>query len=88
MSASKAETPPPSVKERTKLCNAALGDRSIKLQLNDDATYLYEKVIECYPKLFDAGGFESLLFQRGNGEYGGFHVISPPHTSSHLKRCL
>ena len=86
MSASKAETPPPSIKERIELCNAGLGDHSIKLELNDNATYLYEKVIECYlMKLFDAGGFEFLLFQRCGGEYGGFHVISPPHTSSHLK---
>ncbi|CAB3995641.1 E3 ubiquitin- ligase UPL2-like [Paramuricea clavata] len=29
--------------------------------------------MKCYPKLFDAGGFECLLFQRGGGEDGGFH---------------
>ena len=85
LSSTKAEIPPSSVKERTELCNAGLGDSSIKLELNDDRTYLYEKVMECYPKLFDAGGFEFLLFQRGGGEDGGIHVISPPHTSSHLK---
>ena len=85
LSSTNAENPPSSVNERTELRNAGLGDISIKLELNDDRNNLYGKVMECFPKLADAGGFEFLLFQRGSGEDGGFHVISPPHTSKHVK---
>ena len=85
LSSTNAENPPSSIKERTELCNAGLGDISVKLELNNDHNYLYGKIIECFPKLADAGGFEFLLFQRGGGEDGGFHTISPPHTSKHVK---
>ena len=31
-----------------------------------------------FPKLSETGGYELLLYQRGGGENGGFHVIKPP----------
>ena len=48
-----------------------------------DGSPAYDTILEQYPKLKDAGGFD-LLYQRGGGEDAGFHVINPPHTS-HLK---
>ena len=85
LSSTLATTPPSSVKDKTELCNAGLGDSSMVLDLNESTTYCHEKIIERYQKLDGAGGYELLLFQRGGGDGGGFHVIKPPHTSKRLK---
>ena len=77
--------PPSSVKEKTDLCNAGLGDTTILLELNDSSVYLHEEVLKTFPKLGDTGGYELLLHQRGGGENGGFHVIKPPLCSLRLK---
>ncbi|CAB4023555.1 Hypothetical predicted protein, partial [Paramuricea clavata] len=77
--------PPLSVKEKTDLCNAGLGDTTILLELNDSSVYLHEEVLKTFPKLSDTGGYELLLHQRGGGENGGFHTIKPPLCSLRLK---
>jgi hypothetical protein len=69
---------PSSVKERTVLSNAGLGDGSISFA--QDGTSVYSGILEKYPKLKSVGGFDLLLFQRGGGEDTGFHKILPPHT--------
>lgn len=78
-----AHKPPNSIKDRTELCNMGLGDKSITFIL--DGSPSYATILEHYPKLKDAGGFDLMLFQRGSGEDAGFHVINAPHTPGHLK---
>ena len=73
-----ASCPRSSVKEETDLCNAGLGDTSIRLEINDSSVYLHEEILKTFPKLNETGGYELLLHQRGGGDNGGFHVIKPP----------
>lgn len=70
------------MKGRTTLANSGLGDHSITFESQDT---VYNGILENYPLLADAGGFELFLFQRGNGDDAGFHVIEPPHVASRLK---
>ena len=81
--AAKADRPPMSVKERTALANAGLGDASITFGFNKSS--VYNGIIQRFPQLSEVGGFDLLLFQRGNGEGAGFHRILPPHTPQRLK---
>ena len=78
-----AHKPSSSIKDRTDLCNMGLGDKSINFMLDGSPTY--DTILEQYPKLKDAIGFDLMLFQRGSGEDAGFHVVNPPHTPSNLK---
>ena len=50
-----------------------------------DENPAYDTILEQYTKLKDAGGFDLMLYQRGGGQDGGFHVINPPHTPSYLR---
>ena len=77
-----ASCPPSSVKEKTDLCNAGLGDTTILLEINDGSVYLHEKILKTFPKLNETGGYELLLHERGGGDNGGFHVIKPPPLSA------
>lgn len=77
------DRPPLSVKERTALANAGLGDASITFGINKSS--VYNGIIERFPKLSEVGGFDLMLFQRGTGEDAGFHRIHPPHTALRLK---
>ncbi len=83
LSSKDADRPPSSVKERTELSNAGLGECNISFPQN--GVPVYDKLTERFPQLNEAGGFDMLLYQRGGGEDSGFHVIKPPHTPSHLK---
>lgn len=78
-----ADRPPLSVKERTALANAGLGDASITFEINKSS--VYNGIIERFPQLSEVGGFDVMLFQRGTGEDAGFHRINPPHTALRLK---
>ncbi|XP_031573313.1 uncharacterized protein LOC116307286 isoform X2 [Actinia tenebrosa] len=78
-----ADHPPTTVKQRTVLSNAGLGDGSISFP--QDGTSVYGGIMDKYPKLKSVGGFDLLLYQRGGGEDSGFHQILPPHTPEHLK---
>ena len=73
---------PSSVKEKTDLCNAGLGDTTILLEINDSSVYLHEEILKTFPKLNETGGYELLLHQRGGGGNGRFHVIKPPPPSA------
>ena len=74
--------PPTTVKERTDLSNACLGDKSITFVENEP---VYDKIVEQYPQLSEVGGFDFLLYQRGGGRDAGFHALNPPHVASRLK---
>ena len=83
--------PPSSVKEKTDLCNAGLGDTTILLEINYSSVYLHEEILKTFPKLNETGGYELLLHQRGGGDNGRFHVIKPPPPpllQCTAKRCL
>ena len=41
--------------------------------------------LDNYPQLAEVGGFDFLLYQRGGGSDGGFHMIKPPHTANRMK---
>ena len=78
-----SQRPPASVREGTELANAGLGDKSITFTQNGEP--VYKMLLEKFPKLENAGGFDLSLFQRGGGDDYGFHTISPPHTPTRLK---
>ena len=83
LSSKAASTPPSSVKERTYLSNMGLGDSCITFNSQE---HVYDYILEKYLQLSKAGRFELLLFQRGGGEDGGFHVIHPPHVAGRVKQ--
>ena len=83
LSSKNAHSPPSSVRERTYLSNIGLGDSSITFPAQE---HVYSKILESFPALSKAGGFEICLFQRGGGEDVGFHVINPPHIATRLKQ--
>lgn len=72
-----ADCPPMSVKERTALANAGLGDASITFGINKSS--VYNGIIERFPQLSEVRGIDLMLFQRGTGEDAGFHKFTP-HT--------
>lgn len=74
--------PPTSVKDRTQLANAGLGDTIIQFDLYEGIVPCHQRIIGIFPKLADVG-YELLLFQRGEG--GGFWNLPPPYTPKHLK---
>ena len=71
--------------EKTALCNCGLGDGSITFEMNEGCDYCHSKILEKYPKLAMAGGYELLLYKRGGGDDAGFHSIKPPYTPLRLK---
>ena len=86
LSSKSAQSPPSSVRERTYPSNIGLGDASITFPAQE---HVYSKILESFPALRKAGGFEICLFQRGGGgggEDAGFHVINPPHIATRLKQ--
>ena len=74
--------PPTSVKDRTQLANAGLGDTSIQFDLHEGVMHCYQRIVGIFPKLA-AVGYELLLFQHGGG--GGFCNLNPPYTPKRLK---
>lgn len=46
---------------------------------------VYSVLLEKFPKLEAAGGFDLLLFQRSAGDDNGFHTIQTAHTPCRLK---
>lgn len=85
LSSREAVNPPASVSQKTTLCNMRLGDGSITFNLNEGSDYCHHKILEKYPKLENAGGYELMLHQRGAGDGAGFHPINPPYTPPKLK---
>ena len=82
LSSKDAVKPRTTVKERTDLANSSLGAKSITFVENES---VYNTVLDNYPQLAEVGGFDFLLYQRGGGSDGGFHMIKPPHTANRMK---
>ena len=76
--------PPATVAEKAVLANAGLGPASITFDLNGDYVHLHNKLLEQYPDLVKAGGYELLLYQR-SGLNQGFHKIEGSLTPRRLK---
>ena len=77
-----SDKPPTSVAAKTALANSGLGPSSMTFEMNGNA--IHSKLLERYPRLSHAGGYELLLYQRG-GEEHGFHHLPAPHTPSRIK---
>ena len=75
--------PPTSVKERTALSNAGLGDASIVFDLNGDSSHCHEKILEAFPKLAESG-YDLQLYDRA-GENSSFCVLKHPYLPRKLK---
>ena len=77
--------PPIRKKKKNTLCNCGLGDGSITFDMNEGPDYCHCKILEKYPTLAMAGGYELLLHQRGAGDDAGFHPIKPPYTPTEVQ---
>lgn len=77
-----SDKPPTTVAAKTTLANSGLGPSTMSFEMNGVA--IHSQLLERYPKLSSAGGYELLLYQRG-GEEQGFHHLPPPHSPSRIK---
>ena len=82
MSSIRDESPATSVKERTVLCDAGLGDGVVTFNLLEESNNFHQKLVEKFPKLSEAV-YELMLYQRGKD--AAFHTLKPPYTPSRLK---
>lgn len=78
-----AVKPPTTIKERTMLANACLGDGTVTFHVDGNSSHLHEKLLEAFPKLFSAG-YELFLFDR-SGENSSFCHLKPPYLPKKLK---
>lgn len=76
------DAPPFTVSGKATLLNCGLGPASIICDVN--ASSVHENLMEKFPLLSSAGGYELLLFQRG-GENRGFHKLPTPYSPARLK---
>lgn len=83
LASTRDELPATSVKDRTALCNAGLGDGVVTFNLEGGTDHFDKNIIEKYPKLSEAGGYELMLYQRGKD--AAFHTMKPPYTPNRLK---
>ena len=79
MDASRA---PSTVRERTLLTKAGLGEKAIQLFADASPVECHDTILEHFPKLAETG-YEMLLYQRG--VEGGFFAIDQPYTPKRLK---
>ena len=86
MSSCSRDKPPLSIKERTALSNAGLGDSMITFNLEGDSAHLHEKLLERFPKL-GTSGYQLLLYHR-SGEDSAFCSINHPYTPKRLRSLL
>ena len=75
------DEPPSTVSGKANLLNCGLGPASITCNVN--ASSVHEILMEKFPLLSSAGGYELLLFQRG--ENRGFHKLPTPYAPARLK---
>lgn len=75
--------PPTTVKERTMLSNAGLGDSTVTFHVDGNSTHFHDKILEAFPKLSSAG-YELLLYDR-SGENSSFYHLKPPYVPKKLK---
>lgn len=78
-------SPPQTVAGKAFLSNCGLGPASLVVDLNGES--VHEALLERFPVLSSAGGYELLLYQRGGAEQG-FHKIPMPHTPSRIRELV
>ena len=77
-----ASTAPSTVRERTMLSKAGLGEKAIQLFADASPVECHDRILEHFPKLAETG-YEMLLYQRG--VEGGFFAIDQPYSPKRLK---
>ena len=83
MSTCEVEKPPTSIKDRTALSNAGLGDAVISFNSDGDSSHFHGKLLQKFPQLASSG-YELLLYHRG-GEESAFCPLKPPYVPRRLK---
>jgi hypothetical protein len=83
MSHCSVEKPPTSVKDRTALSNAGLGDAVISFSSEGDSAHFHGKLLEKFPQLATSG-YTLLMYHRG-GDESAFCPLKPPYTPKRLK---
>lgn len=68
--------PPSTVARKANLSNCGLGPGTITIDMSES---IHVRLVEKFPPLSVAGGYELLLFQRG-GEEIGFHKLPTPYS--------
>ena len=81
--ASKTQTSPPGPSERGYLLQAGLGGKTLSFIESSDAEELHQDLLEAFPKLCTAGGYELLRTDDRNSRT--LSVIPPPPTVAYLK---
>lgn len=76
------EKPPSTISAKAALSNCGLGPGSISCDVN--AHSIHDYLMERFPPLALAGGYELCLFQRG-GEDQGFYKLPMPYSPARLK---
>ena len=76
------DKPPGTIANKTALSSCGLGPGSITLDINTPS--VHEALLDKFPLLQAAGGYELLLYQRG-GEEQGFHKLPTPYSPARLK---
>jgi len=77
-----ASTAPSTVRERTMLSKAGLGEKAIRLFADASPVECHDRILEHFPKLAETG-YEMFLYQRG--VEGGFFAINQPYSPKRLK---
>ena len=83
MSSCNVEKPPTSIKDRTTLSNAGLGDAVISFNSDGDNSHFHGKLLQKFPQLATSG-YELLMYHRG-GDESEFCPLKPPYTPKRLK---
>lgn len=78
------EKPPTTVRERTVLSNAGLGDAVLSFNLDGDSAHFHDILIQKFPKLATCG-YELFLYHRG-GEESSLCPFNPPYAPRKLKK--
>lgn len=76
------DKPPCNVASKTALSNCGLGPGSITLDVNSPS--IHDSLLEKFPLLVAAGGYELLLYQRG-GDDQGLHKLPAPYSPARIK---
>jgi hypothetical protein len=76
------EKPPTTISAKAALSNSGLGPGSITCDVN--SLNIHDMLIERFPLLETAGGYELFLFQRG-GQDQGFYKLPMPYSPARLK---
>ena len=83
LSSVSADKPPTSIKDRTMLANAGLGDATVTFNSDGDSFHFHDKILEAFPKL-NSTGYELFLYDRSS-ENPSFCHLKHPYIPKKLK---